>query len=152
MYQISNIYERATYILAVPDLHERYVKEKSVTNSELPLSVKNMSYPDITGHVQATGHTGGDTNWQVTDDQCDAAIWGQVAEKLKDRHDTAYYEAGPLHDHLRNSGFNRIARNPPEKHCMYQDEHTDRDWRKHRTHWQGTRAYDYTVHIDQTVA
>ncbi|ORZ07437.1 hypothetical protein BCR42DRAFT_397344 [Absidia repens] len=92
-----------------------------------------MSYPDITGHVQATGHTGGDTNWQVTDDQCDAAIWGQVAEKLKDRHDTAYYEAGPLHDHLRNSGFNRIARNPPDKHLkqnFFQDkiENSDERW------------------------
>ncbi|ORZ07436.1 hypothetical protein BCR42DRAFT_397343 [Absidia repens] len=111
-----------------------------------------MSYPPITGHVRQTGHTGGETNWQVTDDLCDAEIWQQVADKLKTSPDTAYYEAGPLHDHLRNTGFNRIARKPPEKHLTNQDEHYERPAFRRRTHWAGTKEYDYVVQIDQTSA
>ncbi|ORZ04121.1 hypothetical protein BCR42DRAFT_199954 [Absidia repens] len=44
IYQMSNIYERATYILAVPDLHLTYLKEISIKITKSYKVPRNIVY------------------------------------------------------------------------------------------------------------
>ncbi|CAO3601277.1 unnamed protein product [Absidia cylindrospora] len=109
-----------------------------------------MTYGPLTGHVQATRHTGGKREWQRTEDLCLAAIWDDVATKMKKDPDTAYYTAGPHNEQVRSTGFRRYAQNPPEKHLTHQQEHFDKDALGRKKHWQGTRAYSYVVQVTQS--
>ncbi|ORZ06434.1 hypothetical protein BCR42DRAFT_456411 [Absidia repens] len=55
IYQMSNIYERATYILAVPDLHLTYLKGVSLKNMDTIKGCKTYSediYHLIHGHTE----------------------------------------------------------------------------------------------------
>ncbi|CAO3593561.1 unnamed protein product [Absidia cylindrospora] len=44
IYQMSNIYEQATFIVAVPDLHLRYLRDVNKRNAEIINNVTQLSY------------------------------------------------------------------------------------------------------------